>query len=252
MSPLKLHFLPKKSSRASSSAGARSHTRGTKDAYPLILPPCTRGLIFANDAHKTKYESLCGRLTSEQKLLHADSLRTLGLYDDMQLLLGNLGLSHFAERHCVTFDRLTLEFLSSLRVEWNGTYRGEIVDTSFRMFNTDHRMSLRGFNNLMHFPNHPDSFCDVPQRWKPDPAWLSITCAKRKTYTDRFGRPRVYDPRQAKATDICNPSIRYLQRLLANIVFGRNDSQNVCRKGELFLLWCALSGTHVDIGAFIL
>ena len=39
---------------------------------------------------------------------------------------------------------------------------------------------------------------------------------------------------------------------MTNIVFGRNDSQNVCRKGELFLLWCALSGTHVDIGAFIL
>jgi len=70
-----------------------------------------------NDAYKTKYESLCGRLTSEQRLLHADSLRTLGLYDDMQLLLGNLGLSHFAEQHCVTFGRLTLEFLSSLRVE---------------------------------------------------------------------------------------------------------------------------------------
>jgi len=102
--------LPKKSSRASSSVGARSHTRGTKDAYPLVLPPCTRGLIFASDAHKTKYESLCGRLTSEQKLLHADSLRTLGLYDDMRMLLGNLGLLHFAERHCVTFDRITLEF----------------------------------------------------------------------------------------------------------------------------------------------
>ena len=92
----------------------------------------------------------------------------------------------------------------------------------------------------------------MPQRWKPDPAWLSITCAKHKTYTDRFGWPRVHDPRQAKATNICNLTIRYLQHLLANIVFGRNDSQNVCRKRELFLLWCALFGTHVDIGAFIL
>ena len=131
--------LPKKTFRISSSAGARTHTRGTKDAYPLVLPPSTRGLIFANDAHKVKYESLCSRLTSEQKFLHVESLRTLGLYEDMQMLLGNLGLLHFTERHCVTFDRLTLEFLSSLRVEWNGTYRGEIVDISFRMFNTDHR-----------------------------------------------------------------------------------------------------------------
>ena len=39
---------------------------------------------------------------------------------------------------------------------------------------------------------------------------------------------------------------------MANIIYGRNDSQNVCRKGELFLLWCALFETHVDIGAFIL
>ena len=62
----------------------------------------------------------------------------------------------------------------------------------------------------------------------------------------------MYDPRQAKATDICNLTIRYLQRLMANIIFGRSDSQNVCRKGELFLLWYALFGTHVDIEAFIL
>ena len=111
--------LPKKTSRASSSAGACTHTRGIKDANPLVLPPSTRGLIFANDAHKVKYESLCSRLTSEQKFLHVESLQTLGLYENMQTLLGNLGLLHFVERKCATFDRLTLELLSSLRVEWD-------------------------------------------------------------------------------------------------------------------------------------
>jgi len=81
-----------------------------------------------NDAQKLKYESLSVRMTSEQKFLHVESLQNLGLYEDMQTLLENLGLLHFVERKCATFDRLTLEFLSSLRVEWNGTYRGEIVD----------------------------------------------------------------------------------------------------------------------------
>jgi len=121
-----------------------------------------------NDAQKLKYESLSVRMTREQKFLHVDSLQNLGIYEDMLTLLGNLGLLHFVGRKCVTFDRLTLEFLSCLRVEWNGTYRGEIVAISFRMFNTNDRMSLKGFNNSLHFPNHPDSFCDVPQRWKPD------------------------------------------------------------------------------------
>ena len=89
--------LPKKTSSASSSAGAHTHTRGIKDAYPLVLPPSTRGLIFTNAAQKVKYESLCSRLTSGQKFLHVKSLRTLGLYEDMQMLLENLGLLHFAE-----------------------------------------------------------------------------------------------------------------------------------------------------------
>ena len=197
--------VPKKTSRASSSSGARSHTRGTKDAYPLILPPSTRGLIFVNDAQKLKYKSLSVRMTSELKFLHVESLQNLGIYEDMQTLLGNLLLLHFIERKCVTFDWLTWEFLSSLRVEWNGTYRGEIVDISFRMFNNDHCISLKGFNNLLHFPNHLDSFYNVPQRWKLDLIWLSITCTKRKTYSNRFRRPRIYDPRQPRLLIFATP-----------------------------------------------
>jgi len=53
-------------------------------------------------------------------------------------------------------------------------------------------------------------------------------------------------------TDIFNPTIWYLQRLMANTIFGRNDNQNVHRKGELFILCRALFATHVDIWAFIL
>ena len=81
--------IVKSLSRDSSSSDARSRTRGTKDAYPLHLPPSTRGLIFVNDDQKLKYESLNVRTGSEQKFLHAESLQTLGLYDDMRTLLGN-------------------------------------------------------------------------------------------------------------------------------------------------------------------
>ena len=55
-------------------------------------------------------------MTGKQKFLHAESLQTLGLYDDTRTLLGNLGLLHFVDRKCVTYDRLILEFLSSLRM----------------------------------------------------------------------------------------------------------------------------------------
>ena len=45
--------------------------------------------------------------------------------------------------------------------------------------------------------------------------------------------------------------LRYLQRLIANHVFHRANSQNGVRVGELFFLWAALNRTTVNTGAFI-
>ena len=39
---------------------------------------------------------------------------------------------------------------------------------------------------------------------------------------------------------------------MANVISRRNDSQNVCRKAELFLIWCALLSMHADPKAFII
>jgi len=120
------------------------------------------------------------------------------------------------------------------------------------MFNIDHRMSLRMFNDLFRFLVVDGAFRDVPSLWRSDPVWLSITCSKRKEYHDWWGRPSIFDPRQAKATDIYNVNMRYLQRLTANIIFRRKDNQNGFWKAELLIIWCALSGTPIDTGAFII
>jgi len=61
-----------------------------------------------------------------------------------------------------------------------------------------------------------------------------------------------YGLQQAKAIDIYNLNIRYLQRLITNVIFGRHDSQNMCRKAELFLIWCVLLGTRANTRAFII
>lgn len=174
------------------------------------------------------------------------------MLDDMLTLFGRLGWSEYINMQYASYDRLMIEFLSSLTVDWDGSYNGQEVAIYFRMFSIDHRLSLRMFNDYLRLPVADGAYRDVPSLWRPDPVWLSITCSKRKAYQDRWGRPRVYDPRQAKATDICNVNLRYLQRLTANIIFSRNDTQNGCRKAELFIIWCALSGTPIDTGAFII
>jgi len=87
--------LPKKSSRATSSSTAPASAKGTKDAYPLILPASTRVLQFVNDEQKSQYKLLVTRNTSEQKYFHADSLRSLGLLDDLLTLPGRLGWTEY-------------------------------------------------------------------------------------------------------------------------------------------------------------
>jgi len=134
--------LPKKSSRTTPSSTAPTAAKGTKDAYPLILPASIRGLQFVNNDQKSRHEVLVTRNTSEQKYFHADSLRSLGLLDDLLTLLGRLGWTDYINMQYTSYDRLMFEFLSSFVVNWDGRYNGQEVAIYFRMFNIDHRMSL--------------------------------------------------------------------------------------------------------------
>ena len=154
-----------------------------------------------NNERKVKYETLSAKKTTEQKFWHVNSIRALGMFDDVVTLLSNLGWMEYVEMNCVYYDYLIIEVLGSLNVNWVGSYRGQVVLISFRTFNMDHRMSLREFKGVLQLSVYPDSFRDVPSRWRSDLVWLSITCSKRKSYTGRFGhmfmalgkpRPRIF------------------------------------------------------------
>ena len=160
---------PKKSFRATLSSTAPIAAKGTKDAFPLVLPASTRGLHFISDEQKSRYELLATRHASEQKFFHADSLRTLGMLDDMLTLFGRLGWSDYINMQYTSYDRFMIEFLSSLIVDWDGTYNGQEVVIGFRMFNIDHRISLRMFNDLLRLPVADGAYRDVPSLLRPDP-----------------------------------------------------------------------------------
>jgi len=124
-------------------SSSHSRTKGTKNAYPSMLLPNTRGLAFVNDEQRTKYETLSTRKTNEQMFWHVESLRKLGMLDDVVTFLTNLGWQEYADTKCVSYDQLVVEFLSLLNVDWNSTHRGQEVLITFRRFNSDHRLSLR-------------------------------------------------------------------------------------------------------------
>jgi len=96
---------PKKTSRPTSSSAAPASAKGTKDAYPLILPASTRGLQFVSDEQMSRYAILATRNTSEQKFFHADSLHSLGMLDDMLTLISRLGWAEYITMQCTSYDR---------------------------------------------------------------------------------------------------------------------------------------------------
>ena len=76
----------------------------------------------------------------------------MGMLDDMLTLINRLGWAEYITMQCISYDRLMIEFLSSLHVDWDGTFAGHEVVISFHMFNVDHRMNLRMFNELLKLP----------------------------------------------------------------------------------------------------
>jgi len=117
------------------------------------------------------------------------------MLDNILTLIGRLGWAEYINMQCTSYDRLLVEYLSSLNVDWNSSYGGHEVAIYCRMFNIDHQMSLRMFNEFLRFLLVDGVFRDVPSLWRPDPVLLSITCSKQKEYNDRWGRPRIFDPR---------------------------------------------------------
>jgi len=111
-----------------------------------------------NDEKRTNDEILSTRKTSEQKFWHIESLRQLGMLDDVVTLSTYLGWLEYVEMKCVAYDQLVVEFLSSFNVDWAGSHRDQEALITFRMFNSDHRLSLREFNHLLHRLVHSDSF----------------------------------------------------------------------------------------------
>lgn len=95
-------------------------------------------------------------------------------------------------------------------------------------------MNLAHLSELFQLPNY-GVLTPVHNAFNQDNFLYTLTCSGR---CDKA--------RSTKAT-----WLRSLYRLTANNVFARVDSQNVVRKGELFILRVALHSQPLNIDAFI-
>jgi len=230
-------MAPKKRVKITAASTSRAPVARGNTSLPHVINKYR--LVFVDAEHASRYDAIVTRKLSAPSYLDRQMLETLSLYNDLSRLLVNLGWVHFVELQEPVYERLVWEFMSSLVVDLRRKFDEVPGYIRFRLFNVTHEMHLVRFNELLHLhaygaltPDHED--------YTAGRFWHTITCA---------GKP--YEARSSKASLICNPVLRYLQRLTANHVFPREDGQNGVRAGELFILWAALNRVDVNTGAFI-
>ena len=104
----------------------------------------------------------------------------------------------------------------------------------FRLSDLTHEMNSSRFVGLLCLPS--EGMVELFRRgYSRAEFWKQITC-----------NAPAYISRLSKASYICNPILRYLQHLTANIVFPRCESQGVPQRGELFIHWAALHRIRIN------
>jgi len=172
------------------------------------------------------------------------TLGKIGIKDSVFKLLNTLGWVDML-KPMWGFKNFTYEFLSSISFTKDGL-KSENPDrrVSFRLLNIDYEMSLEmfcieiGFTNLGFIHDSFDHSLR-PEDYNPAAFWKRIIGLEQ------------YNSHSNKASNIHNPVLRYLQRVMACTIWGRKEV-GPTRTDELFMLWAMLYDHPVNTCYYLL
>ena len=166
------------------------------------------------------------------------SVHNLGLRDDVNTYIQNIGWNNFAGMVLPTFKPITHEILSTIRSTYHPHQAGDPTCIFFRCLGEDRQLTMNEFNENFRFPNVGLTW--YPSEFSPTLAWRQLT--------DQY----EYNPRVSKASHIRIHALRYLHRVMSLSIFGRGESTGVVSRVELFFLWAMTNGVQVNTGAWFL
>lgn len=174
---------------------------------------------FVDQNQVDRYNTLLERQFISQKFAHPKSLQELFLYESVQTLFSNLGWAGILDIHAPSYLRPSLEILSSLH------FTDDIL--SFRLNNRLYRIHTDQICALV--GQDPTDTVDIykvklDQSYVPTKFWKIITDLKS------------YSASTAKASSTIHPALRVAHRILATIVFPREERSTISSL-ELRLLW---------------
>ncbi|KAL2895233.1 NADH-quinone oxidoreductase subunit F [Bienertia sinuspersici] len=187
---------------------------------------------FRDAEHFLRFQCLKLRRIVATRFFSDECATALGIKSDLEWLFERVGWTNLMMNRYFTFRELTLEFLSSFQQNTVKIPKGQLPGVRFRMFNREFYKTIDEFGDFYGLPRGGNV-----NYYNSDPSmvWRQITGSND------------YNPQSSKASRIQNPVFRYLQRLMANTIFGRHDSQGTVREWEMEMLQSMLYPPEVPV-----
>ncbi len=131
-----------------------------------------------------------------------------------------------------------MEFLSTFSVAKEGLDNVAKEKTvQFRLCNVPFKMSVNEFGTALGFvyDDTEDLVCGYPEGWTINLAYQKL-CAGGKT------------PHHPKIHQLKDPALRFIHRLLAINISGKNKDARQCSNAELFILQCMTEKRKMHMG----
>jgi len=196
-------------------------------------------LHFSNSEHIPRFDSIASRWIIEAKYMDVEFLKTIGLWDSLNELIRVAGWTESMGLAFMVYERLRWEFLRSLVVGWSTPYQNWPVHIRFRFSNRDFETNLAEFDQTLSLP-HSGVWTVRHENFNMQSFWCEITRDKHTEVFENRGSRVAYSSSGSKVTFICNPTVRYLHRIIANTIFTRHESESRALLSEVFLIWCIL------------
>jgi hypothetical protein len=202
------------------------------------------GIQFKDNKQRDRYKILISKPLHPSRYPDSHTLDVLELLDDVYRLIGKLGWTDML-KPMWGYENFTYEFLSSIDFTKDKlNFDNPNHRVSFRLRNIDYDMSLQHFCDALGFANEGY----IHDSWDPS---LKPVDYQPAAFWERITGLSKYVTRANKASNIHNPILRYLQRVMAYTIWGRTELGNT-RSDELFMLWAMLYDHPVNTCFYML
>ena len=202
---------------------ASSSLSRSKPGIPLYLQNLTA-------VQRKKYDELALRGVQPNRYADKTALARIGLLDDVTRLLRGIGWEQLLDFNVDTYEELVYEFLCTF--EFKEGDEAKVIEPAmhFRLMGKQHVLTGMQLENIFGWKRFVQQ--ELPEFAAKD-FWSNLTKDSD-----------VYSGRSSKSSKIFNPSYRYIYKLFAYTLFGRENIGPVSNL-ELAILYCVDHGIKV-------